>query len=92
MIIAKVEHFIKEGSQEEYLKLVADLLEQMKKFDASGKRLVSIAAPEENHLLLEFPSMQSFKDWHNSPEHARIKQRLMTMISKKPHSTKFEVA
>ncbi len=92
MIIAKVEHFIKEGSQEEYLELVADLCEQMKAFDASGRRLVSLAAPNENHLLLEFSSMDSFKDWHNSPEHGEIKQRLMAIISKKPFNTKFKVA
>ncbi len=92
MIIAEVEHFIQEGTKEEYVELMKQLCEEIQAFDASAKRLVNIAAPDENHLLLEFSSMQSFKDWHNSPEHAQIKQKLMTLISKKPRSTKFEVA
>ena len=92
MIIAEVEHFIQEGTKEEYVELMKQLCEEIQAFDASAKRLVNIAAPDENHLLLEFSSMQSFKDWHNSPEHAHIKQKLMTLISKKPRSTKFEVA
>lgn len=92
MIIAKVEHFIKEDSKEVYVELIDELCEKIQAFDASGKRLISMSSPDEFHLLLEFSSMDSFRDWHNSPEHVEIKQRLMAIITKKPVSTKFKLA
>ncbi len=91
MIIAKVEHFIKDGRQEDYAKLMKEMSAEIQKYGASAKRLQSLAAPDENHLLLEFSSMDSFKKWHNCDAHTSIKQRLMEMISKQPETSKFEV-
>lgn len=91
MIVAKVEHFLKEGKRDAYIELMKEMSQEIKKFDASAKRLQSMDAPDEHHLLLEFSSMDSFKDWHNADVHTSIKQRLMEMISKQAVSTKFEV-
>ena len=91
MIVAKVEHFIKDGSREAYIELMKEMSVEIQNYGASAKRLEKMDAADENHLLLEFSSMESFKKWHDSDIHTSIKKRLLELISKQPKSSKFKV-